>query len=1849
MTDAAKTLGDAAMPKAANWSKFARWIEPGNVVHNIDGAIFRVASKVKGPDGIAAFKLANLQGQPVQTPANFYPLSPTMAKFASWLRWIVAYNKDFDEYVKHYIREAGLPVDPRWDWAKWFQKSFFPHLKYEVSEEIKDEAIHNQIFEVLGVQGKLKLFREKVEKFTPETRKLPLDQQVTAYLTHLFGKYEISKANRWIDEIYPSEEVPMYGDSNAEEGEEFSILDTPEFATQPEVYEKMEEEELGHDIEERLSAVAMEVAKFRERFSAWLSKKYEPKVVENLIILFDIVWNHLKNYGARPPRREIVVIWEKPREEGGTGLGLNSLKQYIVRFSELISQYKKTHPTETREMPFIDVIQQVTQERERKEPKRKKQPANASVTASTGLSCELIEWKPGEWYYILEHGNAPKNAWDWREYASAYGPFSSEEEAHDHLSNNHANPGGYSVDTYRERGKDEVMDRLIADAPKNTRGRGNIRNPFYRGRRGSSKFARLIRGDQLNDQQRQLVLNAFVHRWTRENPHRTQVYKCDKCDINEPYVNEESAEGHSHPTIPLQSDEQWLAEHAFHFVKDGSRLVPRRFAEPAFLADESEGESEEMKTGRGLFPKRPRDEEDENGEPKEAAEEPADPNGPYTIYGKYRGKTEEIDTAEDLQSAEYLVGEYGLAYGNKWEVWYEDAHGNRGDMPPAPGYRDLQMMRSMGIRGSNKNAAQPLNRNPFHTPRGLGPCGCADPGCPVHPNKSTCPYRGKTLMYRIDMEDRTGTPMCLKCADDADKSGLFRRGTKNAAYDTGHGIEYSDPAAEPEQSKSPAMPAAAVGETLEALPELLAAVVREEPDEEMRSPDEIGEEIDRRYDEARDRELEEMARREHQGAATPPTSYPKMDCCGSITGYHKPDCPVYEVNMQKTLNWLKNMPKRSSSDEYDGTLDYNERMQRQKDEDAKRRREAVKEFEKKEKHADDEEIETEVENPHPGEEPQLWLEPEAGRVHLAWPEDKMGRHSTFCGKNISAGIGTPWDMTNMRPTSIGEVEEEMKDDVWCPYCLEPELPPKQAVIPHEFYDGIRPQVTEGDTGKLPHAYKEGESKGRPNRMKKEKPPMPFLSAFNAWLIDQANRGITYKDEDEARRIWKKGAASRDEIFEQRVRFYLGKDRSQATPEEIKEAEWNARIDQSEEDDLRKYGASGELRCKHCGKPIGHPTDDPVYAEMSGWVHNPEDGPDAYEYCGDEYGTEAEPAPFYKESDPNKLATEEPIPTAQEAMPPMNVKEPAAMAEPDPGPGSPNAPARAPRVPGMRPIVVGAPPQGKSSAVKVSRNLEDDFIIEGEPQRLGRLPYLTELDEPQPEFNGQITCRHCGDKISHLSAVLMYGHMKDKHPDVLKTAAGMPAPRVPAVRSPQTPAAAPTVEVQPGQGAGMTPISIEMPEEEQPPKHTVPPEIPYPRLHLQGAYMDGIKEAYSHETLRSEVNSPEVEKNVEVLIAAHPSTEVHQAVVPVYEHGHWWAHCGHCGAIWDVVDAAGGDSIEGFNLEEIEFGDESCNPLTEGDEEEAAQTMLEDEPPEESFHEESSTKEATGEQSAEDLTREEWPMWYAIADALGGTVEPFDVYQGPYISVPGENGRLFIVTEDGVWGQVWNEATQQSSSQFDMENENEAVDAALEIVEHPPTNTLPYGDERLVGPDISNVEQSVPAGEWVPETTEADKARLRGLGVVGRQKAADHDRPATESEADYEYARNVGEDNPEKAWILSDRDVWYRNPAYKGPPVPHPEEHEASVRTAATEPTELKRKDIAAMFPGYTLSMRRVDFTDLGRGSAYFLTVKDSAGNKINGRGIYDQDWLNKYNDVFDKLNDLKGQYMYQGLPLIADS
>lgn len=62
-------------------------------------------------------------------------------------------------------------------------------------------------------------------------------------------------------------------------------------------------------------------------------------------------------------------------------------------------------------------------------------------------------------------------------------------------------------------------------------------------------------------------------------------------------------------------------------------------------------------------------------------------------------------------------------------------------------------------------------------------------------------------------------------------------------------------------------------------------------------------------------------------------------------------------------------------------------------------------------------------------------------------------------------------------------------------------------------------------------------------------------------------------------------------------------------------------------------------------------------------------------------------------------------------------------------------------------------------------------------------------------------------------------------------------------------------------------------------------------------------------------------------------------------------------------------------------------------------------------------------------------------------------------------------------------------------------------------------------------------------------------------------PLTHAEAltiaDLDDALDRGARDTDRAWVLSDRDVWHANPFYVGPPVPHPESSEADCLRAET--------------------------------------------------------------------------------------
>ncbi len=72
---------------------------------------------------------------------------------------------------------------------------------------------------------------------------------------------------------------------------------------------------------------------------------------------------------------------------------------------------------------------------------------------------------------------------------------------------------------------------------------------------------------------------------------------------------------------------------------------------------------------------------------------------------------------------------------------------------------------------------------------------------------------------------------------------------------------------------------------------------------------------------------------------------------------------------------------------------------------------------------------------------------------------------------------------------------------------------------------------------------------------------------------------------------------------------------------------------------------------------------------------------------------------------------------------------------------------------------------------------------------------------------------------------------------------------------------------------------------------------------------------------------------------------------------------------------------------------------------------------------------TGEMHKSEVTKENFPLHFAIARALRGTVHPFDQYQGPYVNVPGVASRIWIGSDDGHLSYVYNDTTEKQSKPF----------------------------------------------------------------------------------------------------------------------------------------------------------------------------------------------------------------------------
>ncbi len=115
-----------------------------------------------------------------------------------------------------------------------------------------------------------------------------------------------------------------------------------------------------------------------------------------------------------------------------------------------------------------------------------------------------------------------------------------------------------------------------------------------------------------------------------------------------------------------------------------------------------------------------------------------------------------------MKSHRELAAEYGDQAVRAIRQWARPPRQNEGYYGLAPGEREFDQLAAVACEAVR------------HGRLALALCECADIGCPVHHGVNACDGEATGRLYRIDMLDESGTPMCEACADDAFSSGLFR-------------------------------------------------------------------------------------------------------------------------------------------------------------------------------------------------------------------------------------------------------------------------------------------------------------------------------------------------------------------------------------------------------------------------------------------------------------------------------------------------------------------------------------------------------------------------------------------------------------------------------------------------------------------------------------------------------------------------------------------------------------------------------------------------------------------------------------------------------------------------------------------------------------------------------------------------------------------------------------------------------------------------------------------------------------------------------------------------------------------
>ena len=379
----------------------SRLLQPGHIIGSSDGSAYIITSSIMTGEGFH-YRLADLRGRPVYTPAQFDPVPFNHARIGAWLR-LLAYNKEFDTYIKAYLQQAGLPIDPSMNWAKYLQTTIGPQLG-TFDAEIQDEAIHYIIIKVLspstplasgevfgrdflnpsnphGLQNAIESFKAKAranpEKYKNNINDMPLEKQVTEVLKKHFA-WRADEARRYVKEVLQGQDVSegvegeSFVDINPQEGEEGGgILDMPDQATGTQDFEEaMTDVDMG-DFTGRGKNWAK--GRFSYGFYQWLLKKFPtPPTARQYMRLLSLLYEETKSYGKMPKLDDIEKRWrfvQNKHETSRNRLDHEGFTDLFKSLPEKIEVYVRTHfhGQESTLPTIVRVLNKFGQEKRRKQ------------------------------------------------------------------------------------------------------------------------------------------------------------------------------------------------------------------------------------------------------------------------------------------------------------------------------------------------------------------------------------------------------------------------------------------------------------------------------------------------------------------------------------------------------------------------------------------------------------------------------------------------------------------------------------------------------------------------------------------------------------------------------------------------------------------------------------------------------------------------------------------------------------------------------------------------------------------------------------------------------------------------------------------------------------------------------------------------------------------------------------------------------------------------------------------------------------------------------------------------------------------------------------------------------------------------------------------------------------------------------------------------------------------------------------------------------------------------------------------------------------------------------------------